>query len=572
MKEIIMKHKVKLTISVLLTAIATAATLWQPNVIADIVSALNQVDELGNVDIDQDVILFKGTMLILLGVVSLVTSVATAIIGADLAQTIGTELREQEYRKIQSFAAIDVEKFSSSNLVIRLTNDITQIQNFIVMGIMMLVRIPIMFFGAFILAIWTFPQLWWTIIVYVIVVGLVSVVSFGRMGPLFKKIQRNLDRVNTILKENMLGVRVVKSFVTEAKEQEKFKTEVDDLTGSMKGVASTFSVMVPVFMLSANILTAIAIYLTAGWAIEDPELIGNLVSFTTYLMQIMFALIMMGMMSMIMSRAGVSFKRIGEVLAAESSMEFGQKELTQIDQIEFKNVDFAYHAEEDEKVLSNINFTITKGEKVGVVGLTGAGKSTLVQLLPRLYEISGGELLINDKSINEYTANSLRDRIGYVLQKPTLFSGTIADNIRQGKADATEQEMITAAKAAQAYEFISTKEGQFEAEVAQMGNNFSGGQKQRLAITRGLVKNPDLLILDDSTSALDARSERLVKEAINELDTTVLMVAQKITSVIDMDKIIVLDEGHIEAIGSHQELVANSKLYQEIYATQRGKE
>ncbi len=572
MKEILLKHKVKLSLAVILTVIATAATLWQPNVISDIISALNKVDELGNVDIDQQEILVKGTLLIILGIVTLVTSIATAIIGSDLAQAIGTELREEQYRKIQSFAAIDVEKFSSSNLVIRLTNDITQIQNFIVMGIMMVVRIPIMFFGAFVLAVWTFPKLWWTIIIYVIVVGLVSMFSFRRMGPLFGKIQKNLDHVNTILKENMLGVRVVKSFVTEAKEQKKFTAEVDDLTGSMKSVGSTFSVMVPIFMFSANILTALAIYLTANWAIDDPELIGSLVSFTTYLMQIMFALIMMGMMSMIMSRASVSFKRISEVLATEASMEFGTEELNKIESIEFKDVNFAYSEEDDEDVLSNINFTITKGEKVGVVGLTGSGKSTLVQLLPRLYEITEGELLINGKLIEDYSANSLRARIGYVLQKPTLFTGTIADNIRQGKADATEEEMITAAKAAQAYEFISTKEGQFEAEVAQMGNNFSGGQKQRLAITRGLVKNPDLLILDDSTSALDARSERLVKEAINELDTTILMVAQKITSVIDMDKIVVLDDGKIDAIGSHKELLTSSELYQKIYATQKGKE
>lgn len=571
MKEILLKYKVKLGLAVLLTVIATAATLWQPNVISDIISALNQVDDLGNVDIDQDIIITKGITLIILGLVTLITSVSTAIIGASLAQSIGTELREREYRKIQSLSAIDVEQFTASNLVIRLTNDITQIQNFIVMGIMMVVRIPIMFFGAFILAVWTFPKLWWTIIIYVIIVGLVSSLSFKQMGPLFKKIQGNLDRVNTILKENMLGVRVVKSFVTEAKEQEKFTAEVNDLTKTQKQVGSIFSFMVPTFMFSANILTAIAIFLTANWAIDDPELIGNLISFTTYLMQIMFALIMMGMMSMIMSRAAVSFKRINQVLDAKSTMEFGQEELETINEIEFKNVNFAYQVN-DEQVLTDISFKINKGEKIGVVGLTGAGKSSLVQLIPRIYDITGGELLINNQAINTYDAKSLRARIAYVLQKPTLFSGTIRENIMQGKADASEQEMIEAAKSAQAYEFIATKEGKFDAPVAQMGNNLSGGQKQRLAITRGLIKNPDLLILDDSTSALDARSERLVKEAINQLDTTILMVAQKITSVIDMDKIIVLNDGKVEEIGSHQELLKTSELYQKIYATQKGKE
>ncbi len=571
MKEILSRYKFKLATTVILTVIATCATLWQPHVISDITTALNQVDSLGEIDVDQDVIISKGIMLIALGLITLVTSVITAIIGSDLAQSIGTELREREYRKIQTLAAKDIDKYNSSNLVVRLTNDITQIQNFIVMGIMMVIRIPVMFFGAFILAVWTFPKLWWTIIVYVIVVGLVSMLSFKRMGPLFGQIQKGLDKVNTILKENMLGVRVVKSFVTEAKEQERFTGEVDALTLKQKSVGTTFSFMVPMFMFSANILTALAIYLTAGWAVDDVSLIGSLISFTTYLMQIMFALVMMGMMSMLISRASVSFKRVNEIITAESSMEFGDEELTEIEKIEFKNVNFAYE-EDEENVLNDISFEIAKGEKVGIVGLTGSGKSSLVQLIPRIYDINAGELLVNDKPISAYSNTSLRSKIGYVLQKPQLFSGTIADNIRQGRPGATEAQMTAAAKAAQAYEFIDTKEGRFDAEVAQMGNNFSGGQKQRLAITRGLVKNPDVLILDDSTSALDARSERLVKEAINELDTAIIMVAQKITSVIDMDKIVVLNEGNVDAIGTHKELLESSALYNQIYQTQRGKE
>lgn len=571
MKEIIKKHKLKIAATVILTTIATLASLWQPQVISDIINALSQVDDLGNPAIDQDVIMTNGIYLIGLGIVTLVTSVTTAIIAADLSQAIGTELREIEYRKIQSFSAEDIDKFNASNLVVRLTNDVTQIQNFIMMGINMIVRVPIMFVGAFILAVWTFPKLWWTIIVYVLIVGVVNFFAFRRMGPLFGKIQKGLDVVNTILKENMLGVRVVKSFVTEAKEQKRFTAEVDDLTSKQKQVGTTFSTIVPIFMFSANILTAVAIYLTANWAIDDISLIGSLTSFMTYLMQIMFALIMVGMMSMIMSRAVVSFKRINEVLNTDPTMKFGEDSLESIEEIEFKNVGFHY-VDDEENVLTDINFTISKGEKVGVVGLTGSGKSTLVQLLPRLYDTTDGDLLINGKSITEYDNHAIRDRVGYILQKPTLFSGTIAENIRHGKADATEEEMIVAAKAAQAYEFIEKKEDGFDSKVEQMGNNFSGGQKQRLAITRGIVKNPDVLIFDDSTSALDARSERLVKEAINELDMTIVMVAQKITSVIDMDKIVVLNDGKVDSIGSHKELLNSSELYNKIYQTQRGKE
>ncbi|WOO88780.1 ABC transporter ATP-binding protein [Mollicutes bacterium LVI A0075] len=391
------------------------------------------------------------------------------------------------------------------------------------------------------------------------------------MGPLFGGMQRDLDKVNTILKENMLGVRVIKSFVTEDKEQERFTKEVNNLNDKMLGVASTFSFMVPAFMFTANILTALAIYLTAGWAIDDPELIGGLVSFTTYLMIIMFSVMMMGMLSMTISRASVSGKRIAEVLDYDPTMDFGSEELSTIETIKFNNVDFTYEAD-SENVLEDITFEIKRGEKIGIVGLTGSGKSTLVQLFPRLYDITGGSIEINGINIEEFNNETLRSKIGYVLQKPTLFSGTIAENIRQGKADATEEEMVEAAKAAQAFEFIDKKEFRFEDRVEQMGNNFSGGQKQRLAITRGLVKKPELLILDDSTSALDARSERLVKEAINELDTTVVMVAQKITSVIDLDRIIVLNDGKVDGIGSHKELRQSSELYNEIYRTQKGKE
>lgn len=571
MKEIISRYKGKIAIIAFFSILTTACMLYQPTVISKVISALSQVNDLGEVDPDQHAVMVNGTILVVLGLITLISGVSTGILSADLAQVIGTDIREETYKKIQRMSSSDIEKFSSSKLVVRLTNDVTQIQNFIVMGSQMIMRVPFMFFGAFILAVLEVPQLWWTIILYVIVVGLIMGLSMKKMGPLFGGMQRDLDKVNTILKENMLGVRVVKSFVTEDKEQERFTKEVNNLNDKMLDVASTFSFMVPAFMFTANILTALAIYLTAGWAIDDPELIGGLVSFTTYLMIIMFSVMMMGMLSMTISRASVSGKRIAEVLDYAPTMDFGSEELSTIETIKFNNVDFTYEAD-SENVLEDITFEINRGEKIGIVGLTGSGKSTLVQLFPRLYDITGGSIEINGINIEEFNNETLRSKIGYVLQKPTLFSGTIAENIRQGKADATEEEMVEAAKAAQAFEFIDKKEFRFEDRVEQMGNNFSGGQKQRLAITRGLVKKPELLILDDSTSALDARSERLVKEAINELDTTVVMVAQKITSVIDMDRIIVLNDGKVDGIGSHKELRQSSELYNEIYRTQKGKE
>ncbi len=573
MKEIVLRYKFKLAIIALLSIITTACILYQPTVISDVINALSEVNDLGEVEPNQEEVFRNGVILLVLGGISLFTGITTGILSASLAQVIGTDIREESFKKIQKMSAGDIEKFSSSKLVVRLTNDVTQIQNFIVMGAQMILRVPILFVGAFILAMIQMPQLWWTIILYVIIVIFIMMMTMGKMGPLFRKIQSDLDKINTILKENMLGVRVVKSFVTEEKEQKRFDKEVNSLNDKMLTIASSFSIMVPSFMFTANILTAVAIYLSADWAITDPEIIGSLISFTTYLMQIMFAVMMMGMLGMTISRASVSAKRINQVLTYEETMHFGSEELDRIETFEFKNVDFSYmDTDEEEDVLKQINFDFKRNEKIGIVGLTGAGKSTLVQLLPRLYDVHNGEILINGKNIKEYSSESLAKKIGYVLQKPTLFTGTIADNIRQGKQDATLDEMITAAKAAQAFEFIDKKEDKFESKVEQMGNNFSGGQKQRLAITRGLVKSPELLILDDSTSALDARSERLVKEAINELDCTIVMVAQKITSVIDMDRIVVLNDGHVDAIGTHKELLESSDLYKEIYRTQKGKE
>ncbi len=572
MKEIISRYKGRIAVIAVFSILTTACMLYQPTVISEVIAALSKVNDIGEIEPDQHAIIVNGTILIILGIITLISGIATGILSADLAQVIGTDVREETYKKIQEMSSSDIEKFNSSKLVVRLTNDVTQIQNFIVMGAQMIMRVPFMFFGAFILAVMDMPKLWWTIILYVIVVGLIMALSMKKMGPLFGGMQKDLDSVNTILKENMTGVRVVKSFVTEEKEQVRFTKEVNNLNDKMLSVAGTFSFMVPAFMFTANILIALAVYLTAGWAIDDPAIIGGLVSFTTYLMIIMFSVMMMGMLSMTISRATVSGKRISEVLGYEPTMNFGSVELDQIESIKFNNVNFAYADDEEENVLEDITFDINRGEKIGIVGLTGSGKSTLVQLFPRLYDITDGSIEINGTSITDFNNETLRSKIGYVLQKPTLFSGTIAENIRQGKADATEEEMVEAAKTAQAFEFIDKKELRFDDRVEQMGNNFSGGQKQRLAITRGLVKKPELLILDDSTSALDARSERLVKEAINELDTTVVMVAQKITSVIDMDRIIVLNDGKIDGIGNHKELLQTSDLYKEIYRTQKGKE
>lgn len=559
-------YKWYVTFAVLLVMIQSFSVLYQPQLTSDI------INELSNVNIDQNYVNQLGIELILVGIAGLIAGIINTFLAAKLSQSIGADIREDGFRTIQKLAFQDIEKFTTSNLVVRLTNDITQVQNALMLGIQMLLRVPFLFVGAFILSVTALPQLWWTIILYVIIVVLISGVVFGFMGPKFKSIQNSVDKINTTVKENLDGVRVVKSFGTEKDEKAKFDEKVVKLTNDYKSVGIMFATMIPVFMFTANILIAFAIFFVGNHAVDDPDLIGSVVSFMSYVMQLMFAIMMGGFLSMTLSRAGVSTRRISEVLNAKTTIAYGDDDFSTVDTVEFKNVDFAY-GDEDEMSLNNISFSAKKGEKIGIVGATGSGKTTLVQLIPRLYDVSGGEILINGKNIKNFDEKSLRDNISMVLQKANLFSGTIKDNIQQGNRSASNLDIELAAKYSQAYEFIVNKENQFKGEVYQKGANFSGGQKQRLSIARGFIKNPEILILDDSTSALDARSENLVKEALNEEFQGILtfIVAQKISSVLDTDKIVVLDEGKVDAIGTHKELIEKSETYRKIYETQKGK-
>lgn len=571
MKKYIIKYKWLLLFSFALTVVTAFGALYQPQLISNIINDLNQTNDYGQVEANLDGIYANGKMLVAVGIMTLLAGIFNTFVSAKISQGLGADIRIDGFKKIQTFSFEDIEKFSAGKLVVRLTNDVTQIQNFVMVGLQLFIRVPILFVGAFILAVQALPGLWWTIILYVVIVGLVMGLTMARLAPLFTGMQTDVDELNTIVKENMDGVRVVKSFVTEKKENTRFEKKVLSYTDKVIKTGATFSIVVPTFMLVANIMTAVGLYFVADWAVSDPALIGSFVSYMTYMMQIMFALVMIGMLMATISRALVSYKRINEIFETDSTMAFGAEELTSIESIEFKDVSFTYLGE-DTSTLDNISFKINAGEKIGVVGATGSGKTTLVHLISRLYDPTSGEILLNGKPMSVYEEKSLRDRMSMVLQKAILFKGTIEDNIMQGKHDATNEEMVKAAQDAQAYEFISTKEGQFDAEVQEKGSNFSGGQKQRISISRGLVANPDLLILDDSTSALDARSERLVKEAINKLNNTTVFVSQKISTIVDMDKIIVLKDGTISAIGTHKELVKSSEAYQEIYNTQKAKE
>ncbi|EHK4845425.1 ABC transporter ATP-binding protein [Enterococcus faecium] len=560
------KYKVAVFISLLSVAVMVTAALWQPKLLQQVLEAI--------ITEDNDEMKTIGIYLISLALLGLAAGVTNTIFSAKVAQGVSADIREEAFRKIQTFSFGNIEQFSAGNLVVRLTNDITQIQNLVMISLQSLFRIPFLFIGAFILAMITMPQLWWIIVALIVTVFLITALSFTRMGKHFMIIQKLIDRVNSIAKENLLGIRVVKSFVQEENQLKSFSKVSEDLTKHNIIVGTLFSVMIPSFMLAANLAVVGAIFFVSDLVKDDPTLIGGIASFMNYLMQIMMAIIIGGMMMMMTSRAAVSLKRIAEILDAEPDLTYldvPEQELT--GSVTFDHVSFRYPGE-DTDTLKDISFSIKPGEMVGIVGATGAGKSTLAQLIPRLFDPTEGKVEVGGVDLRQVNEKSLRQTVSFVLQKAILFSGTIAQNLRQGKKNATEKEMEHASSIAQAKEFIEKLSDRYEAPIEERSSNFSGGQKQRLSITRGVIGNPKILILDDSTSALDARSEKLVREALDRdlKGTTTIVIAQKIASVVKADRILVLDEGRLVGEGTHEELVAGNRVYQEIFETQKGTE
>lgn len=560
------KYKSAVFISLLSVAIMVAATLWQPKLLQQVLEAI--------ITEDNDEMKTIGVYLISLALLGLAAGVTNTIFSAKVAQGVSADIREEAFRKIQTFSFGNIEQFSAGNLVVRLTNDITQIQNLVMISLQSLFRIPFLFIGAFILAMLTMPQLWWIIVALIVTVFLITALSFTRMGKHFMIIQKLIDKVNSIAKENLMGIRVVKSFVQEENQLKKFSKVSEDLTKHNIIVGTLFSVMIPSFMLAANLAVVGAIFFVSDIAKDDPTLIGGIASFMNYLMQIMMAIIIGGMMMMMTSRAAVSLKRIKEILDTEPDLTYPdvpEQELSST--VTFDHVSFRYPGD-DEDTLKDISFSIQAGEMVGIVGATGAGKSTLAQLIPRLFDPTTGKVEVGGVDLRQVNEKSLRHTVAFVLQKAILFSGTIAQNLRQGKKDASEKDMEHASGIAQAKEFIEKLADRYEAPVEERSSNFSGGQKQRLSITRGVIGDPKILILDDSTSALDARSEKLVREALNKelKDTTTIVIAQKIASVVKADRILVLDEGRLVGEGTHEELAATNRVYQEIFETQKGTE
>ncbi|KRL51964.1 ABC transporter ATP-binding protein [Lacticaseibacillus manihotivorans] len=570
------RYKLLVTAALLTMLLQVGAALWQPSYMKSILKVMADMTLSTNGKIDK--ISQYGIALIVVAVVGLIGSVLNTLTAAKLSQAVSADLREQTFRKIQTFSYEDVEKFKADNLVVRMTNDINQIQMLLMMVFQVLIRVPLLFVGAFILSIMTMPKLWWIIVVMVVLIVVVTGISMGRMGPHFAAFQSLMDRINGIAKDNLRGARVVKSFVQEDNQAKAFDKESDELLGHNLAVGYTFSTMIPAFTIISQLAIFGAILLVSTFVTKSASVaadqLGGIMSFVQYMMQIMFAIIMGGMMSMFASRGMVSMGRISEILKTETSMTYATDDVEDLDgSIEFDDVSFAY-PNDQQPTLKDISFKLTAGEMVGIVGATGAGKSTLAQLIPRLFDPTSGTVKVGGRDLKSVSQQTLKNTISIVLQKAILFSGTIAGNLKQGKADATSSDMDRAAKIAQAAEFIDRLPERYDAPVEERGNNFSGGQKQRMSITRGVIKSPKILILDDSTSALDAHSEKLVQEAMNrDLNgTTTIIIAQKISSVVHADTILVLDEGRLVAQGTHKELLETSDVYRQIYDTQKAKE
>ncbi|WP_203262264.1 ABC transporter ATP-binding protein [Streptococcus uberis] len=566
LKKAILRYKWFALASIIMTIAVVASTLLQPHYLKDVLEAV--------IKNDKSKISEVGSLLLIIAGVGLIAGTINTILSAKIAQGVSADIREATFRKIQSFSYANVEKFNAGNLVVRMTNDVSQIQNLVMMLFQVLFRLPILFIGSFYMAVQTLPKLWWVLILMVVMIAIIMALVMSQMGPKFGKFQALMDQINRIAKENLRGVRVVKSFVQEREQYAKFKETSNELLGLNLFIGYGFSLMQPALMLVSYLAVYVSIMVVSGMVKTEPTVIGSIASFMTYMMQIMFAIIMVGFMGMQASRAFISIGRLKEILETEPAMTY----ISDVDEeitgdIVFDHVSFAYPNEE-EATLKDITFSIASGQMVGVVGATGSGKSTLAQLIPRLFDPQEGTITIGGKDLKSLSKKTLKNNISIVLQKAILFSGTIAENLRQGNSRADFDAMQKAAGIAQAREFIDRMEDGYNSKVEERGNNFSGGQKQRMSIARGVISNPKILILDDSTSALDAKSEKLVQEALNKdlHGTTTIIIAQKISSVVKADTILVLDNGRLIGQGKHAELIETNDVYREIYETQKGKE
>ena len=519
-----------------------------------------------------------GTLMVLTVLFMAVGGILGAYFSAKASISFTSDMRNDLFRKVQQFSFENIDDYSTGSLVTRLTNDVQQVQNVLMMGLRMALRAPGMFLGALIMAFMMNRQLA-VIILIVIPLLLAAILLILKTAfPRFGEMQRRLDRLNSGIQESLTNVRVVKSFVREDHEIEKFSKLNDDLKESSLRALRIVITTMPVMMFAMNVTTLAVVWYGGNIIIAGKMPVGDLTAFTTYIVQILMSLMMLSMVFLQSSRASASMKRINEIFDTEIGLNDDHaknkdKKVTE-GCVEFKDVSFGYGGENGRKdlVLEGISFTAEPGQTIGIIGSTGSGKTSLVQLIPRLYDVTGGEVLVDGVNVKEYSLKHLREGVGMVLQKNILFSGTIEENLRWGNEDAPMEDVIRFSESAQADPFVKTFKNGYDTEMGQGGVNVSGGQKQRLCIARALLKHPKILILDDSTSAVDTATEAKIRESLyHDLkDTTKIIIAQRISSVQEADQILVLEDGKIIGHGTHEELLKTCEAYSEIYTTQIG--
>lgn len=530
-------------------------------------------------------ILIAGGKMLLCAFGSLLVTVLVAVCASRIASNFSAIVRGKLFDKVQSFSMEEIGRFSTASLITRSTNDVTQVQMLIVMGLSIMLRAPIMAVMAILKIV---DKSWqWTLStgVAVVVLLVVVIICVSLCMPKFKRLQSLTDDINQVTRENLTGLNVVRAYNAEAYQEEKFEKVNEDLTDTHWFTSKTMAFMMPTIMMIMNGLS-LAIYWIGAVLINDAQdmqgkfsLFSDMVVFSSYAMQVVMSFMMLVMIFIMLPRASVAAKRILEVLDTEPSIEDGTRDTFPVmkdGEVEFKDVSFKY-PDAEEYVLEHISFSAKKGETIAFIGATGCGKSTAINLIPRFYDVTEGEVLVDGVNVKEYTQEALHNKIGYVSQKAILFSGTIADNVaygENGKAPATQDDISMAVKVAQASEFVEKKDQGYAGYVAQGGSNFSGGQKQRLSIARAIARQPEILIFDDSFSALDYKTDRILREALRKecKDATKIIVAQRIGTIRDADKIIVLDDGQIAGMGTHDELMKNCEVYQEIAYSQLSKE
>ncbi len=518
-----------------------------------------------------------GIFMLLLAVIGLCGGLATMKTSAIASQKFAYRLRSDMFKKISRFSFKNIDEFSTASLTTRMTNDVTTLQNVVMMSLRILVRVPALLIVSAVFAARINLKMSATLLILLPIFAVIIAVVLKFGFPMFQKMQKRVDSVNRVVQENLIGIRVVKAFVREKYEKKKFHKVSDELANQGAKASGLIVIVMPVMMLLFNAVIVFVYYKGSLDAVNGIMQVEQVSVFASYIAQILMNLMMVSMMLLMLARGKACGDRVVEVL--DTDIDITNPENAYIPEasslkgdVEFKNVSFKYSTDSSgDNILDNINFKVNAGEIVGIVGGTGCGKSSMVNLIPRLYDATEGQVLIDGVDVKNYDLTALRDMIGVVLQKNVLFTGTIKDNIRWGNKNATDEEVIAACKAAQAHDFIIAQPDGYDTNLAQGGLNLSGGQKQRLCIARAMIKNPKILILDDSTSAVDTATEAKIRESFytEHAGTTVFIIAQRISSVMNADKILVVDDGEVKAIGTHDELLESSEIYQEIYTTQQ---